>query len=133
MTSRWPQAEENFRTETKLQAGNAEAAYRLGDALLQQGKAREARGELERANHLQPQMPETLYALGKAAALEGDAASAEKSWTELLSIEKEGSLAAQAHFGLAGLYRKQGKTAAAEQHMREFQSLQGLGSPAEEH
>src|ERR1700692_342366 len=133
MTSRWPQAEENFRTETKLQAGNAEAAYRLGDALLQQGKAHEARGELERANHLQPQMPETLYALGKAAALEGDAASAEKSWIELLSLEKEGSLAAQAHFGLAGLYRKQGKTAAAEQHMREFQSLQGSSSPAEEH
>src|SRR6202030_901878 len=42
-TSRWPQAEEQFRAETKLQTGNAEGAYRLGDALLQQGKAKEAR------------------------------------------------------------------------------------------
>ena len=133
MTSRWPQAEEQFRAEAKLQPGNAEAAYRLGDALLQEGKAREALTELERANHLQPQMPETLYALGKAAALEGDVASAEKSWTELLTIEKEGPLAAKSHFGLAGLYSKQGKTAAAEQHMRAFQSLQSSSPPAEKH
>jgi len=58
-------------------------------------------------------MPETLYSLGKAASLDGDAATAEKEWSKLLSIEKESSLAGQAHFGLAGLYRKQGKTAAA--------------------
>lgn len=125
MGSRWPQAEELFRAEVRLQPGNAEAAYRLGDALLQQGKVRDARKELERADRLQPQMPETLYALGKAASLDGDSADAEKAWKELLNIEKDGPLAAQAHFGLAALYRKQGKTAEAEQHMREFQSLQG--------
>ena len=42
-SSQWPKAEEEFRAQTKLQPGNAEAAYRLGSALLQQGKAREAR------------------------------------------------------------------------------------------
>ena len=78
MTSRWPQAEEQFRAEAKLQPGNAEAAYRLGDALLQQGKAHEARAELERSNKLQPQMPETLYAMGKAAALDGDDSAADQ-------------------------------------------------------
>jgi tetratricopeptide (TPR) repeat protein len=124
MTSRWSQAEELFRAEAKLRPGNAEATYRLGDALLQQGKVREAHKELERADRLQPQMPETLYALGKSASLEGDAAAAEKAWKELLNIEKAGPIAAQAHFGLAALYRKQGKTADAEQQMREFQSLQ---------
>ena len=131
MTSRWPQAEEQFRAETKLQPGNAEAAYRLGDALLQQGKAHEARAVLERSDKLQPQMPETLYALGKAASMEGDASTAEKDWTNLLSIEKEGSLAAQAHFGLAGLYRKQGKTEEAAEHMREFQRLQKSSDTSE--
>jgi protein O-GlcNAc transferase len=125
MSSRWPQAEEHFRAEAKLQPGNAEAAYRLGDTLLQQGKAHEARAELQRSDKLQPQMPETLYALGKAASLDGDDASAEKTWTSLLRIEKDGSLAAQAHFGLATLYRKQGKTTEAAEHMREFQRLQG--------
>ncbi len=120
----WDKAEEQFRLQTKLQPGNAEAAYRLGEALLEQGKAHEARAELLRADRLMPEMPETLYSLGKAASLEGDAAAAEKAWTKLLSIEKQSALAAQAHFGLAGLYRKQGKTAEAQREMQEFQSLQ---------
>ena len=120
----WGKAEEEFRAQAKLQPGNAEAAYRLGAALLEQGKAHEARAELLRADKLMPDMPETLYSLGKAAALEGDAAAAEKAWTKLLTIEKESSLATQAHFALAGLYRKQGKTAAAQHEMQEFQRLQ---------
>ena len=128
MTSRWPQAEEQFRAEAKLQPGNPEAAYRLADALLHQGKTHEALVELQRSNHLQPQMPETLYSLGKAAGLEGDTSTAEKSWLELLSLEKEGELAAQTHFALAGLYRKQGKMQEAEREMKEFQRLKGSGS-----
>jgi hypothetical protein len=69
-------------------------------------------------------MPETLYSLGKAAALADDPAAAEKAWTKLLAIEKGSSLAAQTHFALAGLYRKQGKKADAERETREFQKLQ---------
>jgi tetratricopeptide (TPR) repeat protein len=121
--SQWAKAEEDFRLQTKLQPGNAEAAYRLGAALLEQGKAKEARAELVRADHLMPEMPETLYSLGKAASLEGDSAAAEKAWTKLLTIEQQSSLAAQAHFGLAGLYRKQGKTAEAQHEMQEFERL----------
>ena len=124
-SAQWPKAEEQFRAQTKLQPGNAEGAYRLGTALLQQGKAREARIELQRADRLQPDMPETLYSLGKAAALAGDPPAAEKAWMKLLTIEKASDLAAQTHFALAGLYRKQGKTADAERETREFQKLQG--------
>jgi tetratricopeptide (TPR) repeat protein len=126
----WAKAEEEFRAQTKLQPGNAEAAYRLGTALLEQGKAHDAQAELLRANKLLPDMPETLYSLGKAASLDGDTAAAEKDWTKLLSIEKESSLAAQAHFGLASIYRKQGKTEAAKREMQEFQRLQGNSSQA---
>jgi len=132
MTSRWPQAEEQFRAETKLQPGNAEAAYRFGDTLLQQGKAHAARAELERSNQLQPQMPETLYTLGKAAALDHDDAAAENAWAQLLQVEKDGPLAAQAHFGLAGLYRRLGKTTRAEEEMREFQRLQAAAGQGQE-
>jgi tetratricopeptide (TPR) repeat protein len=129
-SSQWAKAEEEFRAQSKQQPGNAEAAYRLGAALLQQGKAREARTELERANRLLPDMPETLYSLGKAAALGSDLPAAEKAWTKLLSIEKNSSLAAQTHFALAGLYRKQGKTAEAERETQEFQKL-NAATPAE--
>ena len=124
-SSQWAKAEEEFRAQTRLEPGNAEAAYRLGSALLQQGKAREARTELERSNRLQPDMPETLYSLGKAAALASNSAAAEKAWTRLLAIEKQSPLAAQTHFALAGLYRKQGRSADAERETREFQKLQG--------
>lgn len=122
--AQWPKAEEEFRAETKLQPGNAEASYRLGAALLQQAKVREARVELERADKLKPEMPETLYSLGKAASLDGDAALAEKSWLHVIQIEKQSSLATQAHFGLATLYRKQGKAAKAQTEMEEFRKLQ---------
>lgn len=130
-SAQWPKAEEEFRAQTKLQPGNAEGAYRLGTALLQQGKAREARVELQRADQLQPDMPETLYSLGKASAQAGESAAAEKSWTKLLSIEKDSPLAAQTHFALAGLYRKQGKTADAERETQEFQKLQGPATQSE--
>jgi tetratricopeptide (TPR) repeat protein len=128
--SQWPKAEDAFRAEAKLQPGNAEAAYRLGNALLQQGKVREARTELIRADKLQPEMPETLYSLGKAASLEGDAAPAEKAWKRVIELEKQSSLAAQAHFALAGLYRKQGKSEDAEREMAEFKKLQNTATPS---
>jgi tetratricopeptide (TPR) repeat protein len=126
-SSQWSKAEEAFRAETKLQPGNAEAAYRLGNALLQQGKVKEARSELTRSDSLEPEMPETLYALGKAASLEGDSAAAEKSWKKVVEVEKGGSLAAQAHFALSGLYRKQGKAEAADHEMEEFKKQQNSG------
>lgn len=132
-SAQWPKAETEFRSECKLRPGNAEAAYRLGGALLQQGKAGDALPELKRANDLKPDMPETLYSLGKAASLDGDSATAEKAWLQVIELEKNTALAAQAHFGLAGLYRKQGKTARAQHEMQEFQKLQNaIGPPRSE-
>src|SRR3984893_13653440 len=132
-SAQWPKAEAEFRDEAKLQPGKAEAAYRLGAALMQQGKTREALSELKRANELKPEMPETLYSLGKAASLVGDSVSAEQAWLKVIGLEKTTALAAQAHFGLAGLYRKQGKTADAQREMQEFQKLQSkIGAPRAE-
>ena len=131
-SAQWPKAEEAFRAETKLQPGNAEAAYRLGNALLQQGKVKEARAELIRSDGLQPEMPETLYSLGKAASLEGDSAAAEKAWKKVVELENGTPLAAQAHFALAGLYRKQSKPEQAEHEMEEFKKLQNNGVANEE-
>jgi tetratricopeptide (TPR) repeat protein len=124
--SLWTKAEDEFRAETKLQPGNAEAAYRLGAALLQEGKIHESRVELQRADNLKPEMPETLYSVGKAALLDGDPASAEKAWNKVIEIEGQSSLAAQAHFELANLYRKQGNTAKAHHEIQEYQKLQNM-------
>jgi tetratricopeptide (TPR) repeat protein len=132
-SAQWPKAESEFRAEAKLRPGSAEAAYRLGTALLQEGKSPDALVELKRANELKPEMPETLYSLGKAALLGGDGSTAEQSWLKVVELEKDTSLAAQSHFGLAGLYRKQGKTAQAQHEMQEFQKLQStIGPPRSE-
>jgi tetratricopeptide (TPR) repeat protein len=132
-SAQWSKAEAEFRSECKLRPGNAEAAYRLGAALLQQGRAHDALPELKRSNELKPDMPETLYSLGKAASVDGDATTAERVWLKVIEFEKNTSLAAQAHFGLAGLYRKQGKAGQAQHEMQEFQKLQSaIGPPRSE-
>src|SRR5580698_7189202 len=128
----WDKAEEQFRLETEMQPGNAEAAYRLGEAQMQLGKFHEARVALSRSDQLKHDMPETLYMLGKAANLDGDDALAQKSWMHLLTLENNTSLAGQAHFGLAGIYRKQGKTAEAEKEMELFRKLQSNASQTDE-
>src|ERR1700751_356290 len=128
----WDKAEEQFRLETESQPGSPEAAYRLGEALVQLGKFHDARLELVRSDQLRQEMPETLYLLGKAASLDGDDALAEKSWIHILKLEKDTSLAAQAHFGLAGLYRKQGKSAEASQEMESFRRLQKPASQTQD-
>jgi tetratricopeptide (TPR) repeat protein len=128
----WDKAEEQFRLETELQPGNAEAMYRLGEAEMQLGKFHDARVTLVRSDQLKHDMPETVYMLGKAANLDGDDALAQKSWLRLLTLENNTSLAGQAHFGLAGIYRKQGKTAEAEKEMELFRKLQGNASQTEE-
>jgi tetratricopeptide (TPR) repeat protein len=128
----WDKAEEQFRLETESQPGSPEAAYRLGEALLQLGKFHDARVSLERSNELRAEMPETLYLLGKAASLDGDDALAEKSWLHVLKLEKDTSLAAQAHFGLAGIYRKQGKSADASREMESFRKLQTTSNPTQD-
>jgi protein O-GlcNAc transferase len=125
--SQWDKAEKEFRAEANLQPGDAEAAFRLGNALLQQGKVNQARRELERASGLAPGMADVLYALGKAASLDGDKVAAEKAWLAVLDIEKDGPLAGQAHFGLAGVYRQRGDSAKADAEMKEFQRLQKAG------
>jgi tetratricopeptide (TPR) repeat protein len=128
----WDKAEEQFRLETEAQPGSAEAAYRMGEALLQLGKFHDARLALVRSDQLRQDMPETLYQLGKAASLDGDDALAETCWIHVLKLEKDTSLAAQAHFGLAGLYRKQGKSTEAGREMESFRRLQTPASQAQD-
>lgn len=123
----WAGAVAEFTAESKLRPQSAETFYYLGSALLQQGQASEALNALSRSGELAPNMPGTLLAVGKAASLAGDTTRAEASLKKLLEVEKAGDLAAQAHFELAAIYQKAGKTAEADKETAEYQRLKGAG------
>jgi tetratricopeptide (TPR) repeat protein len=129
--SEWAHAEAQFREETKLQSGNSEAAYRLGDTLLQEGKMQEAAEELHRSNLLRPDMPETLYSLGRATALSSPA-EAELALRKLIEIEKETPLAGQAYLLLAEIHHRQGKAELATREMAAYRRIQTFFSRARE-
>lgn len=112
--SEWPKAEELFGQETQLQPGNAEAVFCLGDALMQQGKMREALPEL---------LLETIYDLGKSA-LNLDPSEAERALLRVTQLEQESKVAAQACQALATLHRKPGKSELASKDMKKFQRIQ---------
>jgi tetratricopeptide (TPR) repeat protein len=94
-TSQWERAEEQFRGEVRLQPGNAEAAYRLGYALLQQGKSTAV----------------------------SDPPAAAKAFLRIIELEKATALAAQAYLALAEIHRKQGKTQLAAREMQEYRRI----------
>ncbi len=118
-----------YRLETQLQPLNAEAFYSLGSALLLQGQAMGAIKELSEADRLRPNTPHILLALGGAALDVHDAARAEASWTKLLSVDKESSLAAKAHLGLSTLYQRAGRSQDADREKAAYEQLRIQGSP----
>jgi tetratricopeptide (TPR) repeat protein len=117
-------AEKEFRAEATLSPGDGEAAWRLGSALLQKGRASEALVELQRSNSLRPNMIETLFDLGRAYGMTNQMQEAERAWLAVIAIEDNGELAAASHFQLSQTYRRQGKVAEADRHLRRFQELQ---------
>ena len=98
--SQWGKAETEFRSEAKLQPGDAEAAFWLGNSLLQQGKVKEARLELARANELQPW--DGGYSLcawqGGVARVAIRRPRRRLGW-HVIGIIRTAPLASQAHFG----------------------------------
>jgi tetratricopeptide (TPR) repeat protein len=125
--SEWAKAEDQFRGEAKLQPGSAEASYRLGNALLQEGKMKEAAEELQRSDSLRPSMPETLYALGRAAAI-SDADVAERALERVIELERDTPLAGQAYLVLAQIHRRQGKAEQAAREMQDYRRLHSLAA-----
>ena len=72
-------------------------------------------------------MPETLYALGRAAAI-SDPDAAEHALQRVIELEKDTPLAGQAYLALAQLHRKQGKTDQAARDMQEYRRIQALAA-----
>ena len=116
-------AEAELRVEAALSPGSAVTAWRLGIVLANLGRTQEAIVELKRADRLQPGMPETLLDLGKVLNGSGDARAAEPYLKSVVSMEGDSELAEAAHFQLAQVYRKLGRTADAERELKAFHEV----------
>ncbi len=120
---KWSPALVEFAAEATLRPASADVAYRHGVVLLEFGRTGMALDELARADRLKPNNPEILAAIAKAALAAHDPARAESELLALLSIEKQGDMAAAAHEQLAKIYRAQGKTAEAAAQQAAYDHL----------
>ncbi len=111
-----------LRAECEQSPGSAHAAYLLGAALLESGDPA-ALAQLERANRLRPDMPETMLALARASLQAERTDGVEALLRRVIEAEKDSSLAESAHFQLAQLYRRQGRKADADREQQAFQKL----------
>jgi hypothetical protein len=84
--------------------------------------------ELRRADSLRSDMPETLCALGKSAALD-DPSVADSALKRIEELEKDSPLAAKAYLALVGIHRCQGKSELAAADMKEYHPIQSLSAP----
>ena len=119
----YEKAEAEFRAEALLVPASAPAAYKLGLVLLHRGQTAEALSHLKRADRLLPGMPETQLELGKALLASGDEAGAEAAFRKVLESESTSPLAQAAHLQLSQLYRKQGRAADADRHLKLLRQL----------
>jgi predicted RNA polymerase sigma factor len=90
---------------------------------------KEAAEELKRSDSLNPGMPETLYALGRAAAI-SDPDGAEHALERVIELEKDTPLAGQAYLALAQIHRREGKTEQAARDMENYRKIQALAAHA---
>ncbi len=116
-------AEREFLEEVRLSPGSAAATFKLGLVKLNRGDISGAVKTLQRADSLLPGMPETLLELGKATALSGDLKAAEKALLQVLAQEGSSKLAESAHYQLAQVYRKLGRTEDADREAKRFEEL----------
>lgn len=106
--------------ELALQLGDESLApmIRLGDALLELGRATEAEGYYQKALDSDPRSAAAKFGLGRVAALSGDSERAIELFEEVLAQQPEAS---SVHYPLAQAYRAQGDREAAARHL----ALQG--------
>lgn len=125
---KWPLAIAQYRIETELQPASAEAFYRLGSTLLQQGHARDALEQLTQADRLKPDAPQILLELGRAAFAAQDTARAEACWIKLLGLDSKSRFAAAAHLGLSVLYRQSARLPDADREKAAYEKLTNQGA-----
>ncbi len=100
----------------KLVGGDAETAYLAGNALLQEGKTKEAAEKFQEALRIDPDHQQALNSLGSACFRQGDLEAAQRYFERVIDLNPE---FAPAHNNLAALHQQRNEVELAIQHYQE--------------
>ena len=130
LSNQWDRAEEEFRAELKNDPYNCQAAWKLGDSMLQADAP--ANQALEPLNTAVAQCPNLMQArVDRARALIKDG-HAPEALNDLRAAEQQTPSEPSIHFLLAQVYRAEGASADAAQQMQLYAQLEAASRKAAE-
>jgi len=113
------EAAEEFKKELKINPNDALALWKLGELGLHTDP-QEARGYLERAVILNPDLPQAALAYGRVLARGGETEKAVEQFQRVVRLAPEED---SVHYHLVKAYRLLGRTEAAKTEMARFEEL----------
>lgn len=125
-TSDWPEAEKELRITVRLAPGSTVARWRLGNTYLQENRWTEAIEQLRTVIDDPSLGLSARLDLAKAEAGLGQTSQAIQDLLRLADRDDDGEV----HFRLAGLYRKSGDEARAQQALETFRKVRAASLQA---
>jgi predicted Zn-dependent protease len=124
--SKWDSARTEFEAGLAHDPNNCTAHWKLGDVILESnGEPGDALSHLNKAVELCPELMQARVDRARALI---KAEKQDQALPDLLLAEKESPDEPSIHFLLASVYRKQGKTAQAQEETRTYGRLQRKAS-----
>src|SRR5882757_67651 len=122
------QAEPEFQAALADNPADEKAHLMLGEIAAKRGDTKTAFSEYTRAVELQPNDPDALVELGKILMTMNENDKAQQVFEQAVKADPSNTVA---RYRLSMLYRRQGKTAEAEQQMTEYKKYKDMSSKLE--
>jgi cytochrome c-type biogenesis protein CcmH/NrfG len=122
------QAEPEFQAALADNPADEKAHLMLGEIAAKRGDTKTAFSEYSRAVELQPNDPDALVELGKVLMTMNENDKAQQTFEQAVKTDPSNTVA---RYRLSMLYRRQGKTAEAEQQMIDYKKYKDMSSKLE--
>ncbi len=116
---KYDEAAQEFKKELQINANDSLALWKLGELTLR-SSPQEARGYLEQAIRLDPELPQAFLAYGRALARAGETEKAVQQFRRVVQLAPEED---SVHYHLASAYRRLGRNEEAKVEMARFEEL----------
>ena len=122
------QAESEFQAALADNPSDEKVHLMLGEIAAKRGDTKTAFNEDSHAVELQPNDPDALVELGKVLMTMNEQEKAQATFEQAVKADPSNTVA---RYRLSMLYRRQGKTAAADQQMAEYKKYKDMSSKLE--